>query len=362
MPQVDVADTIKSNLCYSFKRQLLDVIVYEFKKKGICQSLCSLVRIARGIPFVKGHNELFSLPLVNRFMASKDDANLLFYLRHENYLCRGFNLKARINSALSHYRFEEQNHSKEYKDSVYSGRGLVLWSCLLNGSKYEIRLRERSECRHEGGTSILIIANKTLLAETSYAWVDAESIKVGKGVIPFITRHQTMTRRDSPELKLFRINFPQHSPKYFCFAAMQGIASAHCQSKLAAIKHDRQISFSEQYAEGFRRSYCEFWESFGGLDVSDDVYLISVPPDLPTLEKISSKHRKRAAARRAQWASITESTIASLRPHIVAASKVLAVIITSFNNFVEIGQIMDLFEFDCFAYLKVFTQVSDLIL
>jgi len=146
--------------------------------------------------------------------------------------------------------------------------------------------------------------------------VNASLINVGMGVIPFITRNQSI-RYNASELNLFRSHFPQQSPHYFCLAAMQGITIAHGFSQLAAIKHDRQIAYSSQYKNSFVKSYNDLWKSFDGQDVGDEAFLMKVPMTLRLLDQIPSKHRKRAVLRRKQWATITTSTVASISPHIV---------------------------------------------
>jgi uncharacterized protein len=154
------------------------------------------------------------------------------------------------------------------------------------------------------------------LTELSYAWVNASLINAGTGVIPFITRNQSI-HHEASALHLFRSHFPQQSPHYFCLAAMQGITIAHGYSKLAAIKHDRQIAYALQYTNSFRKSYNDLWQSFGAQDAGNEAYVMNMPMALLPLDQIPSKHRKRATVRRKQWAAIANSTVASINPHIV---------------------------------------------
>lgn len=300
----------------SFYQQLLELLIRENKTKSLLSSALACAISARGLAYPKEHIELFSLPLVRRHIAIRGDENLLFHVRHRYYLCRGFDLSTRIASALSHYRFENHHHSEAYIDSVYGGDGIVMWSIMLHGNHYEIRLRESKMDRQEGGTSIVMLIDGICLNEFSYAWVNAASINAGTGVIPFITRNQSI-RYKASELHLFRSHFPQQSPHYFCLAAMQGIAIAHGFSKLAAIKCESQIAYTLQYANSFRNSYNDLWESFGGQDAGNEAYLMNVPMTLLPLDQIPSKHRNRAMLRRKQWATITKSVVASISPHIV---------------------------------------------
>jgi len=301
----------------SFIRIIVEFLIYEYKTNGFMQSLRGFVTTIRGMAYLKKNSDLFSLPLIRRYIAIPDDVNQLFHVRHRYYLCMDFNLCARIDSALSHYRFENDFHNEKYKELVYRDGGLVLWSAFFNGTYYEIRLRGSNKDRHEGGTSIVMLVDGTIcLTEISYAWVDAGLVNAGSGIVPFITRNQSV-RYDTAEMQAFRAHFPQHSPHYFCLAAMQGIAMAHGYKKIAAIKHSCQISFKQQYAESFRRSYSRLWKSFGAQDIGSNAYLMHAPFALRPLDQISSKHRKRAAMRRQQWAIITDCASASIHPHII---------------------------------------------
>ena len=302
----------------SLVRRIAVWLMYELKTHGFTQTLRSFVISARCMVYLKKNIALFALPLVYRYIAISNDANQLFHIRHRNYLCRGFSLCARVDSALSHYRFENDFHDEEYQDLVYRDGGLVLWSALLHGTRYEIRLRGSIKNRHEGGTSIVMLVDgTTVLNEFSYAWVDTVLVNAaGSGVVPLITRNQSI-RHDVAAMQVFRTDFPQHSPHYFCLAAMQGIALAHGHKALAAIKHDHQIAFSQQYEKSFRRSYSDLWQSFGAHDLGPNAYLMHLPLALRPLDQVSSKHRKRAAMRRQQWKSIAESAVASLAPHII---------------------------------------------
>jgi uncharacterized protein VirK/YbjX len=288
----------------------------EAKSKGFLRSITTMGAVSRALPYWRMNRELFSLPLFRRYLDDADDINPLFHLRHRYYLCAGWGMGQRISAALSHYRFEDTYHDEAYKDAVYRDGGLVLWSCRRDETDYQLLLRGPTKDRHEGGTSIVLTAGTAWLAEMSYAWVDAALLQSGLGCkVIFITRNQSSSP-DAAELKLFRKHFPQHSPPYFCLAAMQGIAMVHRQSTVAGIRHDRQIAYLPQYERSFTRSYSEFWQSFGGVQVSQLAYFMPLPLMVRPLDHVASKHRNRAAERRTQWSAITESAMTSINGHV----------------------------------------------
>ncbi|HQR09501.1 MAG TPA: DUF535 family protein [Gemmatales bacterium] len=300
----------------SLSSRLVDLLLRETRSSGLGHGLVTFAAAARALPYVRMNHEFFSLPLVLRYLDAPDDINHLFYVRHRHYLCMGLTIRERIAAALSHYQFEDNHHDATYLDSVYRDGGLPLWRCRRADTDYTILLKASIKDRQEGGTSIVLMAGDKWLAEMSYAWVDSALIDGGTSKqTVFITRNQSCCP-DAVELKQFRQDFPQHSPPYFCLAAMQGIALVHQQSTLAGIRCERQIAYLPRYHRSFHRSYDEFWQSFGGYVRSSRAYAIPLPLTVRPLETVAAKHRTRAAERRAQWIAITENTMTSLNCHV----------------------------------------------
>lgn len=269
----------------------------------------ALLRFAGGLTayvFHRKHRELFGLGLFRDYVAAEGNGDVLAHLSHRHYLSRRFGYAQRIGCALSHYRYEDRHYSDCYKRAVYRDGGLALWSATVDNTHFSLRLVAGTELRHEGAISVVLMADKERLCEMSFAWVDAANFGAGAGVVPFVTRNQSV-RCDAPALQKFRAAFPQNSPPYLCLAALHGIASAHGLERIAAIKHDSQIAFAAQYAQGFRKSYCDFWRSFGASELDHQAYSMPVPLELPALSTVKSKHRQRAAARRRFWAEVTRS-------------------------------------------------------
>jgi uncharacterized protein VirK/YbjX len=257
------------------------------------------------------HRELLRLEIVDKYIAESDDPDVLFHISHRHYLSRTFTRRERVDCALTHYRYESEHHDARYKDAVYRGDGLRLWARTVAGVAYVMKLRATTDLRHEGGLSIVMHAGDTWLCEMSFSWVDPRIFGLDTGIVPFITRNQSI-RFDAPALRLFRAHFPQNSPPYFCFAAMHGVAAFHGMTRIAGIKHDCQVAFEERYASGFRNSYCEFWKSFGAVELGRLAYLMPVPLSAPPISKVSARHRQRAIDRRRHWAEILQDTQTAL--------------------------------------------------
>lgn len=300
----------------SFIRRVADLFLRETRTSGLGQGFIAAAAAARALPYLRMHRALFSLPLVRRYLDAPDDINHLFHVRHRHYLCIGLTMRERIASALSHYQFEETSHDQDYLDAVYQDGGLRLWTCTRADTDYTLLLKASVKDRQEGGTSIVLMSGTTWLAELSFAWVNSSLINSREdSKTLFMTRNQS-SYPEAAELKLFRKHFPQHSPPYFCLAAIQGIALAHQQHSLAGIRCQQQIAYLPKYHKSFHRSYDEFWQSFGGHPTGTRAYLMPLPLMVRPLESVAAKHRARAAERRAQWIEITASTLASINRHV----------------------------------------------
>ena len=297
--------------------------------EGFISAVLMFAGAARMMIFQKQHRQLLQLEIFEKYIGVGQDADALFHISHRHYLSRTFTQRQRIKCALAHYRFEGERYDSRYKDAVYRDGGVVLWSRTVEAVSYVLKLRATTDIRHEGGISVVLCAGDTVVSEMSYAWVPARVLGLGGGTLAFITRNQSV-RRDSPALLLFRKDFPQNSPSYFCLAAMHGIAQANGHVRIAAIRHDCQVAFDECHASGFRNSYCELWKSFDAAELGYVAHVMAVPLALPSLLTVKAKHRKRASDRRRHWAEIAQTVQQTLAPHLRSTSiQEVAVIPTS---------------------------------
>jgi uncharacterized protein len=227
----------------------------------------------------------------------------LFFLTHKHYLSSRLTLAQRIECAVNHFEFEQRHRRADYHELVYRASGLVLWTKLVEGVRYALRLTTERDHLYEGDLSVILTVDDTMIGIMSFSYVDTAVFGLPGGTAMFITRNQTY-RNDA--LNRFRAAFKQNSPPYFCLWALSGIAMANGMRSIYAIKHQAQVSYSERYADGFRNSYDNFWSKFAAEEVDPQAYRLATPFALAPLEGV--KHRARAAARRRYWQSIAQDS------------------------------------------------------
>jgi hypothetical protein len=93
----------------------------------------------------------------------------------------------------------------------------------------------------------------------------------------------------------FAAAFPHNSPAYFCASAMQGLALGVASTQLLCVRSEPAPSWQPGSGDGLAAAYDQFWD----------------------LAELASKHRKRAATRRACWNGIVEATSSALRQHLI---------------------------------------------
>jgi uncharacterized protein VirK/YbjX len=273
------------------------------------RSLPMFLGAATALMFPLRHQRLLQLGIYRKYLTRQQ--NVFFHLTHRYYLCKTFSRAQRVKAALTHYSFEEARYTPAYRELVYGGDGLLLWSRQIAGSTYEVKLQASAENRHEGGIGVVLLSNNIRLSEISFAWVQGAVFGLKPGVLAFITRNQSINH-GAHELSEFRTAFPHNSPRYFCLAAVQGVAAAHGIEHVAAIRHDRQISYLKRQSSTFENSYSKLWQDLGGVVVGRDAYLLPVPFPVPAIQEIEAKHRGRARRRRAVWNEILEETVVSV--------------------------------------------------
>lgn len=234
----------------------------------------------------------------------------LRFMKREHYLSRFFGVRQRIDSALAHYQHELQSFDDRYRALVYRGNGLVLHEERVGDGRATLKLGDSGEPRCEGDLTVVLDVDGQDAAFMSYSFVDAACFGLPAGTTLFVTRNQVM-----PGRYLFRRYYPNHSPQYFCLAAIAGIARANDIDSIVVIRSEAQVSYQDQYEAAFRNSYCSFWSQFGARPIDHQAYALNVPLTPPSLETVTSKHRARAIERRSHWARITQQVEAVMRAH-----------------------------------------------
>lgn len=271
-----------------------------------------LGRALRVLLFPTSYRELFALPLYRRYLVQQGGINGLVHFGLPHYLSSNFTLRERADSVLLHYRYESKHYDADYQRAVYfergHQRGVTLWSSCVDDVEYTIRLRASNTDigRCEGPLCVALCVDSVCVTEIGFSWVDSQVFGVSLGVIPFVTKNQSV-KRDSPELELFRKTFPQNSPPYFCIAALRGIAEAHCVRDIATICHNSQFSYRDGLASSFLSSYSKFWQALGAVQLDHQALVMPATLSAPPFDALPAKHRGRANRRRGHWLDIAQS-------------------------------------------------------
>ena len=284
--------------------------------------LACVARSLRVLLFRRAHQQLLALDIHRRYVALAHD-DVFHHLSHRHYLARGLSLRQRVRCVLAHYRFEETVFDAAYKRAVYRDGGLPLWRHEEQdrGWRFEIRLEMAPRLCAEGDLTIAMRAigggGESCLHRLSFSWVDGAFAGIDAPIVPFIARNQGHRTDVAAAFAAFGQAFPNNSPNFFCFAALQGLAQALGVEQAAAVKAAWQSAWTPADAGHFANAYDGFWETLGGVPMAHLAYRIALPFHLKPLSEMPSRHRKRAALRRAHWREIGESACLALQRHLV---------------------------------------------
>jgi hypothetical protein len=281
--------------------------------------LC-VARSLRMLAYYRDHRALCQLGVYRNHVAKDGGDDLFHHLSHRDYLIKGLTPRQRVQAVLSHYRFEETTFNDGYLDAVYGQRGLPLWQHEADGSIFMLQLEMASRSNAEGDLTVALIADGKCLHRLSFSWLEGDMVGVDMPVVPFIARNQGRWVDSGAAFEAFERVFPNNSPSFFCFAAMQGIALALGMDKVVAIRSEAHIAYDPDPEKHFANAYDGFWKILGGEDMPGrDGYLIPLPFYVKPLSEMPSKHRKRAALRREHWRLIGETSRAVIQRHLLHA-------------------------------------------
>jgi uncharacterized protein VirK/YbjX len=299
---------------------------YPFASWSAC-----VARSLRVLLFYRDHARLLALDIYRSYLTQVHD-DVFHHLSHRDYLAKGLSLAQRVHCVATHYRFEEATFDAAYKRAVYRDGGLVLWRREADGGAggggtdgkpVEIRLQMASRLNAEGDLTLILLAGGTCLHRLSFSWVDGRFAGVDAAVLPFVARnqgHRADTHADiDAAFAAFERAFPNNSPSFFCFAALQGIALALGMDQAVAVKSAWQCAHDPVDEKHFTNAYDGFWQVLGGSPMAGRGWRIALPFHVKPLADMASKHRKRAALRRAHWRDIGESAGLVLRRHLAQA-------------------------------------------
>ena len=281
--------------------------------------LC-ILRSLRVLAWYRDHRSLCELGVYRKHLAAPANDDPFHHLSHRAYLMKGLSAGQRVRAVLSHYRYEEATFDEAYLQAVYGERCLPLWRHEAEGSSFMIRLEMASRSNAEGDLTVALVADGKCLHRLSFSWLEGAMLGVDLPVVPFIARNQGRWVDSGAAFEAFERAFPNNSPSFFCFAAMQGIAQALGIDRVVAIRSEAHIAYDPDPEKHFANAYDGFWKILGGVEMpGQDGYLIALPFYVKPLSEMPSKHRKRAAQRREHWRLIGESARTVLQRHMLHA-------------------------------------------
>lgn len=282
----------------------------------------SLMRAARSLRVLcclREHAALCRLAVVRDHIAHTAPHEVFHHITHRGYLVRGLSARQRVECALFHYRFEEATFTAAWTRTVYRDGGMRLWQHEANGSMFFVRLEMAVRLDAEGDLTLALVADNIVLHRLSFSWVDGAAFGWPGRTLPFIARNQGRWTDSDAAFAAFEAAFPNNAASYFCFAALQGVARALGVDLVLAVASHAHIAWSVNAAAQFVNAYDKFWAVLGGVTHDARCYRIALPLHLKPLAEMPSRHRKRAATRRANWNAIDTSTCDVILAHLLIA-------------------------------------------
>jgi len=292
------------------------------REYSLASWLLCIARSLRVLVFYRDHRALCRLGVYRKHVAAPANDDPFHHLSHRDYLIKGLPARRRVQAVLSHYRFEETTFNDAYLQAVYGQRCLPLWQHedAEGGSRFMIQLEMASRSNAEGDLTVALVADGKCLHRLSFSWLEGAMAGVDAPVVPFIARNQGRWVDSGAAFDAFERVFPNNSPSFFCFAAMQGIAQSVGIDKVVAIASRAHVAYDPDPEKHFANAYDGFWKILGGVDMAGgQAYRIDLPFYVKPLSEMPSKHRKRAAQRREYWRLIGESARSVLQRHLLHA-------------------------------------------
>jgi len=262
------------------------------------------------------HQSLSRLKLVRRLENTPDD-DLFRRVSGRDYLARGLGVRERMRCVLAHYRFEDATFGDAYRQAVH-GDGLVLWQHQDDGGSFILRLEQAPRTDPEGELTLSLLADGKVLHRLSWTWVEGAVVGVDLPLVPFVTRNAGLWRDAGGAFEAFERVFPNNSPSFFCFAALQGAAQALGFERVVAVRGSAHVAYEAEQDKVFENAYDGFWRILGGAELDARSFVVPLPFYLKPLQDMPSKHRKRAAQRREHWRAIGDAARSVLLRHLVA--------------------------------------------
>jgi uncharacterized protein VirK/YbjX len=278
-----------------------------------------ILRSLRMVIYYREHRTLFQLDIYRNYLAPVSNSYVLRHLSHRAYLIDRLPSRDRVQCILTHYQFEDASFDERYKRAVYRHGGMTLWQRSVGDSHFAIRLAMSAPGTAEGELTLTLYANAECLHRISFSWVAGSLVGLTCPVVPFVARNQGARSDANDGMAAFDQAFPKNSPRYFCFAAMQGVAQAVGMSEVVGVKSQSQVIFCFT-GKHFANAYDVFWRDIGGVELPQYGYRIALPFYTETKATPTSKYGQQAALRRACWGDISTAARETVQRHVVAST------------------------------------------
>jgi uncharacterized protein VirK/YbjX len=284
---------------------------------GAAAWLLSILRPLRVLAYRESHLKLLALPVYKQCGATMLRGHPFHHISHHHYLRQGLTVRQRVQYVYQHYAFESLRWTDNYRQAVYGGPGLELWRSHGGAAVVTIRLEAGERGVPEGDLSIVLSVDNAVLHRIRFNWLaDTQD----GSMTPFLVSSQRRSS-NTEALLAFERDFPQNSPAFFCFAAVEGVARVvGCSAILGVRGHEQICARKGRDNTHFKSSYDNFWRALGGWDCGREGFLVRLPTHEKPLSKLSSSHRRRAQGRRTNWKAIEAATVEILEPFLSGIS------------------------------------------
>lgn len=258
--------------------------------------------------FPKFFIKYIRLGIWNKLRCETRDHDPFYFLQHRYFLSKGFTVRQRVESAITHHSYESERFSKGYEHQIYRADGIRLWEHASDDHDFWITLTSSESNRNEGDLSVVLICDGTPLWRVSFSYLRGTTFNLEPQVVLLVGRNQAESR----DKKSFYQTFGQNQPQLFCIAAVCGVVMANGWDSFVAIRHDQQIAYDKTLDSGFYNSYTALWKQFDAREIDEHVFEMGAPLNIRPLSAVSPSHRTRARGRREYWDAIAQSAQATL--------------------------------------------------
>ena len=302
-------------------RVLASEFLSDLDEYSVFRAARRAARKSRVFAMNKAYQQLLDLPAYRLHVSTLSKQDRLFFLSERHYLASGLTPRQRLEAALVHYGHDSEAFYEDYLRTVYHGGGIVLWSKVVAGVEYDIRLVPGRDVSVEGALSIVLNVDGTSVCVLSYSIVTtdvvlgswlrgADEAPLADTIIYVTRKHLTRERGYQAQ---FNKAFDRSTPSHLCFGALTGIALAQGRNHVLGIDPERNPAVGI-----YTRAHAEFWTSLSGRKVSPYGYLVDLPIRLTPLKDLEPSKRKRAVVRRGHIEAVQQSAQAAISVHLRA--------------------------------------------